>query len=259
MKKYTVVLLALALVLTLAGCRGEKPAETTPPPETTDSTPTGETVPTTTAPAPTTEPEVTVSFPQYGLVVVEEVFLCSEPGGEFLPELSHKQGEWVTVYSITDGWAETDNGWLSLAALELYDAMPDYFWETHTVTGDRVNVRSGPGTDYAIVKKVVRGEQVEIGQQFHDGELLWGDTGDGWICMDYVYRDGSMADDYGIGKLTGSNVNIRSGPGTNYDKLGQYQKGDVVEIYKILEVNGMKWGCTDAGWVCMDYVDYSPM
>lgn len=41
------------------------------------------------------------------------------------------------------------------------------------VTGNRVNVRGGPGTGYSVVNRLVRGDQVEILQ----------DPGDGWVKL----------------------------------------------------------------------------
>ncbi|MEM6373221.1 MAG: SH3 domain-containing protein [Pseudomonadota bacterium] len=41
------------------------------------------------------------------------------------------------------------------------------------VTGSRVNVRGGPGTSYAVVNNMVRGDKVEILQE----------TGDGWVRL----------------------------------------------------------------------------
>ena len=45
--------------------------------------------------------------------------------------------------------------------------------DLRSVTGNRVNVRGGPGTGYSIVSRLTRGDQVEILQ----------DPGDGWIKM----------------------------------------------------------------------------
>lgn len=42
-----------------------------------------------------------------------------------------------------------------------------------TVSGSRVNLRAGPGTDYGVVTKLVRGNEVEILQ----------DGGDGWVKL----------------------------------------------------------------------------
>lgn len=42
-----------------------------------------------------------------------------------------------------------------------------------SVSGNRVNVRGGPGTDYQVVTKLGRGDSVEV---IHD-------NGDGWVKM----------------------------------------------------------------------------
>ena len=54
--------------------------------------------------------------------------------------------------------------------------------------------------------------------------------------------------------VTNSFVNIRSGAGTEHEKVGEYKKGDVVTIYEEKMAGGRKWGRTDDGWICMDYV-----
>ncbi|WP_299368218.1 SH3 domain-containing protein [uncultured Tateyamaria sp.] len=45
--------------------------------------------------------------------------------------------------------------------------------DLRSVTGNRVNVRGGPGTGYSIVTRLTRGDQVEILQ----------DPGDGWVKL----------------------------------------------------------------------------
>lgn len=47
-----------------------------------------------------------------------------------------------------------------------------------------------------------------------------------------------------------SGLNIRTGPGTNYDKIGGYSYGSVVAV----EADRDGWGQTDRGWVSMDYL-----
>ncbi|MEQ2442495.1 N-acetylmuramoyl-L-alanine amidase [Pseudoflavonifractor sp. CLA-AP-H29] len=50
-------------------------------------------------------------------------------------------------------------------------------------------------------------------------------------------------------------VNIRSGPGTSYGKVGAYAQGAVVAVLE--ERNG--WGRTDMGWVSMEYLEPAEM
>ena len=58
--------------------------------------------------------------------------------------------------------------------------------DIRTVSGNRVNVRGGPGTDFGIVARLVRGDAVKIIQ----------DDGNGWVRFEAVNGDatGWMAD-----------------------------------------------------------------
>ncbi len=158
-------------------------------------------------------------------------------------------GDKVVVKETSNGWGKTDKGWISM----------QYAYKTGDkgnntakgiVTGEGLNIRSGPGTGYDSVGSYASGTRVNILEQING----WGCTNKGWISMNYIYKDGTKADGAGTGTVTGDNVNIRSGPGTGYDAVGSLSEGDEVEILAQFEIDGTYWGCTDKGWVCMDYV-----
>ena len=54
----------------------------------------------------------------------------------------------------------------------------------------------------------------------------------------------------GTVKLSDGTLNIRSGPGSSYSKVGSLNNGAKVEIYEL--TNG--WGRISEGWISMDYV-----
>ena len=160
---------------------------------------------------------------------------------------------------------------------------------TVKVTGDGVNIRSGPGTAYGIVKQVYRNTSVTVTHITHLTDMRWGKIQDGWICLDFTNYDevisgssstapeppsnGGSASDNSIWSdfwgdsnntnnqtaVTGTvNVNdyliIRSGAGTNYNAVGFLFKGDQVEILEQRTVGSREWGRISKGWVCMDYI-----
>lgn len=45
--------------------------------------------------------------------------------------------------------------------------------DIRSVSGTRVNVRGGPGTEYAVVASLIQGDQVEVID----------DTGEGWVLL----------------------------------------------------------------------------
>jgi len=49
-------------------------------------------------------------------------------------------------------------------------------------------------------------------------------------------------------------LNVRSGPGTDYDTVGRLQPGEAVTIYEQQRVGNRDWGNIGYGWVAMDYI-----
>ena len=130
---------------------------------------------------------------------------------------------------------------------------------TVTVTATDVNVRTGPGTNYSIVTQADKGDQLVITETASGSGYTWGKFDGGWIALTYTnystvgnQNSGSTASV--MGTVTGSDLNIRSGAGTNYSILGQMQKGDRVEILEQKTVGSMVWGKTEKGWISLTYV-----
>lgn len=51
-------------------------------------------------------------------------------------------------------------------------------------------------------------------------------------------------------------VNIRTGPGTDYSKNGKARKGQQLQLNWIQPGGLYLWGRFDKGWICLDYTDY---
>ena len=135
---------------------------------------------------------------------------------------------------------------------------------TVTVTADDVNVRSGPETYYASLRKANTGEVLEIVEVMKRGSLLWGRFGDTWISLKYTDYDEQIAKVLPKwGKVTSSTLNVRTGAGTDYALVSGVQKkqGDLLLIteWKSDESmlwTGMVWGKIAEGWVALPYVTF---
>ncbi len=132
---------------------------------------------------------------------------------------------------------------------------------------DYLNVRSGPGTGYSTVGKLNANARVEILEQKTVGSVTWGKISNGWVSMQYVKLDssttggttgstgGNTATSVGTGTVVNcTQVNVRSGPGTNYSKIGYLDKGTKVTFTEFKMVGSVKWGKTEKGWISLDYV-----
>ena len=56
--------------------------------------------------------------------------------------------------------------------------------------------------------------------------------------------------------VTATDVNVRTGPGTNYSKVGTVTKGDKLVITATTTGGGYVWGKFDKGWMALQYTDY---
>ena len=101
----------------------------------------------------------------------------------------------------------------------------------YLVTCDTLNVRSGAGTQYGKLGTLSRGTK------------LTGQMENGWLKFSYEGQTAYCCGDY-LQKVTGTpdgltvicrTLNVRSGPGTSYSKIGTLSRGTVVDVLETLE------------------------
>lgn len=118
------------------------------------------------------------------------------------------------------------------------------------ITASELNIRSEADQNSDKVGMYNYGDRVKI-LETKNG---WGRTDKGWVSMSHVYLDGSTGTKTGKGIVTGTQLYIRSGPGTNYDAVGSVNKGDRVNILEQVKIGDMTWGCIEGGWISLSYV-----
>ena len=131
---------------------------------------------------------------------------------------------------------------LAFAALFCILFTVSVFAEDAVVTGNDVNLRSGPSTDYAIYECLPKGTVVTVTDR-SDSE---------WYCVTYNGRSGyvnsaylsftdasspetepdepSVPADGSYGTVNAMYVRLRSGPGTDYSILGEYNRGTALTV-----------------------------
>ena len=135
------------------------------------------------------------------------------------------------------------------------------------VTTTTLNVRSGPGTSYNKIGSVNSGAKVTLVGKFSSSnwyKITYG-SGYGYVSGDYL-KNISSSGGSGTGNtyiatgITTDNLNVRSGRGTSYSRLGVLAKGSSVKIidsvsgwYKIIYGSGF-------GYISASYIkDYKPV
>lgn len=131
------------------------------------------------------------------------------------------------------------------------------------ISSTNLNIRSGPG-NYPRVGSLTPGSVVTVYEVALSGNQQWGRIGaNQWVCMTYVRMNstGTGAGTATIpstgytGRVTSkTNLHVRAAAGTNNAIVGNLAPGSVITIYQLTNVNGVSWGRTGTGWVCMNYV-----
>lgn len=99
-----------------------------------------------------------------------------------------------------------------------HPVVTDEFW---TSTGSDVNVRTGPSSAFESIGKVNKGDKIKK-LAYTGWTPVYHDNKAKWISSTYFKN----------GAVTGSTVNIRKGPGTNYDKDGLAKKDErLIQIF----------------------------
>ena len=133
---------------------------------------------------------------------------------------------------------------------------------TGVVTADSLRLRSGASTSASTLAQAPKGSTVTVEE----------DAGNGWYKVSYGGKTGYMSGEWltitlnsGVvvpaaqgteaaqpkGLVTTSVLNVRSGAGTNYSKVGTLKIGTLVDIVADL---GNGWYQIDSGYVSAEYV-----
>lgn len=108
-----------------------------------------------------------------------------------------------------------------------------------------LNVRNDIGTSSKRVDGLANGSKVTVYEE-KDGWSRIGD--DRWVCSDYLRENKDTTKTMTV-KANGG-LNIRSGAGTEYKRVGGLANGSKVTVHYI--VNG--WAKVDEGYVCAKYL-----
>ncbi|MCI8399694.1 MAG: C40 family peptidase [Oscillibacter sp.] len=126
-----------------------------------------------------------------------------------------------------------------------------------TISADGLRLRAEPNTEAKVLTTASNGSRA----------IVLGDAQDGWYPVSYHAEEGYMSAEYldvvyeteadlgsGLVKTSGSTLNIRSGPGTDYERVTAVRNGAVVKLTGIkdgwfkVEYNGAQ------GYMLSDYV-----
>lgn len=198
-----------------------------------------------------TEPE---ADPVMGVVTGSQLNVRSGPGTDNDAIGEKNYGDRVAILEQKGDWGRIEEGWISLNYV-YQDGTTGKNTTSGFITGNALNVRSGPGTKYESVSSLNAGNKVNILEQITVGDMVWGCTKDGWISMSYVYEPGDDGKNPCTGTVTGDDLSVRSGPGTGYERISSLDKGAEVNIQERITVGNMTWGYNGRGWISMDYVD----
>ena len=129
---------------------------------------------------------------------------------------------------------------------------------TCTVTSSQLSAFSSPVSGASVVKSYAEKEKVTVTAEHTDTNgVRWGKTADGgWINLAYTSaaESGNTMDVQVT--VTGTDVNIRKGPGTNYGRVKMVDKGYQLTITQTATGSGYTWGKSTEGWIALKYTNF---
>lgn len=260
------IALILVLILCLATCGRQDDAVDEVPQATAASDPLDSQVEATEYIPEETEPPIEVTM---GTITTDQLNIRKDAGSDYGVVARYSKGDRVEILEtkVVDDttWGRTGKGWIGMGYVRM-DGTPIPSTDdsanssgieivsdqSNTVLGYGVvnlkslNVRSGPGLNYAKISEVALG----VRYAFYETSDEWVRTEKGWVSTDYFYIEGTTTEDAVTGTVTTNDLKVRNGPSTDFKINATYSEGDEIEI--LVQVNN--WGYTENGWVSMMYV-----
>lgn len=121
-------------------------------------------------------------------------------------------------------------------------------------TTSALNLRASASTSAKILLTMPQGAKVIVQSTSNGWSKVTYNGTEGYACADYLSASSSVSSSFGTGTVTGSDVRMRSGAGTDYSVIGTYGKGTQMTVTGVsgnwyaVSYNGK------TGYVCADYM-----
>lgn len=96
-------------------------------------------------------------------------------------------------------WGRSGDKWIALKYTDYDEALKKQLPKWGKITGTTLNVRTGAGTDYALVEGAQKKKDdlvlVTEWKTDSDNAMMWGKIAEGWIALPYVTFDGVLPPD----------------------------------------------------------------
>ncbi|MBR4986557.1 MAG: SH3 domain-containing protein [Proteobacteria bacterium] len=206
-------------------------------------------------------------------VTVSALTVRSGAGSNFPRIGGLTQGKTVQVFEVKDGWLRinygTDYGWVMQKYTDYKSPepqqpeQPSYQSFEGVITAESLNVRTGPSVDYASIGYLHNGDRVTVIGESNGWYKINYNGSEAWISGKYVEKSNgsttqppAQTGSFEV-VVSASTLNVRTGPSTDYSKIGSLSSGARVTVleekngwYKI-NYNGQE------GWISAAYT-YQP-
>ena len=200
--------------------------------------------------------------------VIYSLGLYSTAGGYYLEGLVKRRLSEASMFA--DGiYQQAPNGNMKYVLLDAAGGKVDYRMHTYDanrgsgIYGVLTGAPTGPDKNGNAVTYVFDGWYTEreggtkvevLDGSLMDGAVLYAHwktpDGDSVVIPEYGANGGIEI------QATANAVNLRTGPGTHYGKVGSVNSGDNLKVTMTDVYRGDLWGKTDRGWICLKYTNY---
>jgi len=199
-------------------------------------------------------------------IPADRVLQHYDVGAKNCPSQIRAKGKWDEFKKLISGGSNSNSSGGSSSGKSTRTSSGTaaaYATGVYRVTAAALNIRSGPGTGHGVVGTITDKGAYTI-TEIQNGS--WGrlKSGVGWIncSTDYCKRiedaatNGSTNDSFKV-EVKITDLNIRTGPGTNYAKTGSKTGKGTFTIVETKSGIGSTsgWGRlkSGAGWISLDY------
>jgi len=153
-------------------------------------------------------------------------------------------------------WGFAAVGWVNMQNVYVEGSLTGTHQGFGVVREENVAFSDLPDYQSTIVVFADPGFRFQIYEQIFINGTWWAYTPHGWVCMDFVYEEGTVGTRPCKAMVIDKTpLNVRLAPGTDNEILSTLRYGDYVQILERVERNGKDWGFTGKGWIYMDLTE----